>query len=262
MASLTAHCLVKNEENYIRAAIVSVIDFVEKVIVYDTGSTDATVAIVRSLCDRYPTKIIFEEKGECDKARHTALRQEMVTRTTTDWFMVLDGDEVWSIRGMQELVQTINADHDLRCVIAPFYLCVGDVYHYSWRGQFRMRGKRMHATARAFRLVPGVHWSGVYERDDVYDTHGVSVTRGVGVAILTARFWHMTHLPRSPYDEFSSGGNRKAKLVPTYLILGKRILEPLPDVLSGAPALGIRAACCGLVRYASSRLIKRLGGAT
>ena len=59
--SITAHCLVKNEENFVGFAIKSVINFVDKVIVFDTGSTDKTVGLIKNLVKEFPEKIIFED---------------------------------------------------------------------------------------------------------------------------------------------------------------------------------------------------------
>lgn len=153
---LTAHCLVKNEENFIGYAIASVIDFVDTIIVFDTGSTDKTIEIVKDLLAKHPSKIIFEEKGECDKKRHTQLRQEMIDRTRTDWFMILDGDEVWTRRAMQEAVQTIKENQDVECLLAPFYLCVGDMYHqYAKKGEIEMLGKKDFFTRDLSKLLTG-----------------------------------------------------------------------------------------------------------
>ena len=41
---ITVHCVVKNEERWIWFAINSILDIAEKILVYDTGSTDKTVA--------------------------------------------------------------------------------------------------------------------------------------------------------------------------------------------------------------------------
>ena len=142
---ITAHCLIKNEENFITYSIRSVIDYVDKIIIFDTGSHDKTVEIVRELIREYPNKIIFEEKGECDKKRHTELRQEMLEKTTTDWFMILDGDEVWTKHAFSEVKQIIEKKPQTECIIAPFYLCVGDIFHFSKRGKYNLRGFTLHA---------------------------------------------------------------------------------------------------------------------
>ena len=54
----------------------------------------------------------------------------MLEMTTTDWFMILDGDEVWTKRGIEEAVETIALDKDrLDCVGADTYSCMGDIFH-------------------------------------------------------------------------------------------------------------------------------------
>lgn len=232
--SLTAHCVIKNEEKWISYAIRSVIDYVDTVLIFDTGSTDSTVTTVSQLQAAYPGKIIFEEKGPADKIRHTTLRQEMIERTTTDWFMILDGDEVWTKRGIEEIKQQISSPNEKICFIVPFYLCVGDVYHHSRRGQFTQQGKKIHATARLFKKIPGLHWSGAYGSDTVLDSRGTDFTKSSQVGFLKARFWHLTHLQRSTTaEDYSSGSLRKFKVVPTYFLVGKKITEPIPEVFVG-----------------------------
>ena len=44
-----AHTLVKNEERYIWYAVMSVIDWVDKILIWDTGSTDKTVEIIKEI---------------------------------------------------------------------------------------------------------------------------------------------------------------------------------------------------------------------
>ena len=45
---ITVHTLVKNEERWIWYALKSVLPFVDQIIVWDTGSTDKTTAIIRA----------------------------------------------------------------------------------------------------------------------------------------------------------------------------------------------------------------------
>lgn len=231
---LTAHCIIKNEENVIYYSIMSIIDHVDYIFIFDTGSQDKTISIVEKLVKRYPEKIIFEKKGVSDKNRHTQLRQEMIDRTETEWFMIIDGDEVWTKRGVDEVIEKINTDTDTQCFIAPFYLCVGDIFHHSWRGLFTIRGKKIHATARIFRNQAGIHWSGEYGRDVIVEKNGAIIAENTKTEFLKNRFWHLTHLKRSNItSDYSSGGYRSGKEVPTYFIIGKKILESAPEVFSG-----------------------------
>ncbi|MBU1256082.1 hypothetical protein KKA49_00135 [Patescibacteria group bacterium] len=46
---IIVHCLVKNEERFIWYAIKSVLPFVDKIMVWDTGSTDKTIQIIKSI---------------------------------------------------------------------------------------------------------------------------------------------------------------------------------------------------------------------
>jgi cellulose synthase/poly-beta-1,6-N-acetylglucosamine synthase-like glycosyltransferase len=237
MVSLTAHCLVKNEEQFIWHSIMSVIDFVDQLLVFDTGSRDKTVSILQELVKQYPGKIIFEEKGECDKVQHTKLRQEMLERTKTDWFMVLDGDEVWPKRSVEEALKILQ-DNTVECIMAPFYLCVGDIYHHYYKkGSIEMLGKKDFFYPRFIKLNNGVRWQGDYNEDALVNGQGEVFFNQKNSYILQFRYWHMTHLMRSSYDDadYSSGGTRRSKRKLTYFLIGKKINEPVPEVFSMRP---------------------------
>jgi glycosyltransferase involved in cell wall biosynthesis len=242
MNTITAHCLVKNEENFVWYAIKSVIDFVDKIIVFDTGSTDNTVEIVQGLVKEYPDKIIFAEKGECDKKRHTELRQEMVDRTTTDWFMILDGDEVWTKRGMEEAKKTIEENKEVECLVAPFYLCVGDVYHrYFKKGKFNILGEIGNLTVRFVRKINNVHWAGGYGYDSLFDGNENIFFTTKNSSFLENHFWHLTHLTRSSLQtDYSSGKSRGNKIIPTYFFVGIKIKESVPEVFIVRPSSVIK----------------------
>ncbi len=262
MPSITAHTIVNNEEHFIAYAIRSVLPHVDTVLVYDTGSEDRTVEIVRELQLEFPGKINLEEKGNADKVRHTELRQEMLKKTTTDWFMILDGDEVWTDRGMQEALALMKTGKH-KNLIAPFYLCVGDVYHASPRGMYEIRGELMHATPRFFRLEPGLHWSGEYNMDAVCDADGQRVFEGKDVHIMTHKFWHLTHLPRSNAgaDTYSSGGVRGGKIRLTHFLIGKPIDEPVPESFTTHPSahtarLAFVPSLLNFIRLAFGRLTR------
>jgi glycosyltransferase involved in cell wall biosynthesis len=247
MPSLTSHSVVKNEEHFIGYALRSVLPFVDTAIVFDTGSTDNTVAVVEEVAKEFPGKIIFEKKGPADKARHTTLRQEMIERTTTDWFMILDGDEVWTDRGMEESKQAIKQAGEMECLISPFYLCVGDIFHASSRGAYTIRGSVVHATPRFFKRAPGLRWSGEYNHDAVVDAEGQNVFEKDQVRFLKEKFWHVSHLLRSSKDdaEYSSGNTRGDKRRLTHLFLGTKITEPVPEVFLKNPSKVTKALSFG-----------------
>ncbi len=231
--SLTVHCLVKNEDKFVFYAIKSVVNFVEKLIIFDTGSTDQTISVLENLTREYPGKIIFEKKGPCDKKQHTQLRQEMLGRTTTEWFMVLDGDEIWTKKAIEEALFFINKDNT-DCLIAPFYLCVGDIFHRHYKaGSIKMLGKTDFFYPRFFRIASGIHWSGDYDQDAVYNSKGELFFNKKNTVILKNLFWHTTHLIRSSVgDAFSSGGIRSNKVINTYFLVGRKIKENIPEVFN------------------------------
>lgn len=91
--------IVKNEESYIGQCINSVKDFVDEMIVVDTGSRDKTVEIAKSL----GAKVFFAEwKDDFAAAKNAAVKQ-----ASCDWILVLDADEVVARGDMERLKEII-----------------------------------------------------------------------------------------------------------------------------------------------------------
>lgn len=236
--TITAHCLVKNEENFVWYAIKSIIDFVDQVIVFDTGSTDKTIEKVRKLEQEYPGKIIFEEKGECDKKVHTDLRQEMIEKTKTDWFLILDGDEIWTKKGIEEIISIINNDSNTECLIASFYLCVGDIYHYSKKGFYNILGRQGHFSPKIYKKLPGIHWSGDYGKGDaIFNADKEIFINDDNSVFLKNRYWHTSSLVRSPKDAEIKLGRHKDVMTYSLKFAGMGFEIPkdegLPEVFKG-----------------------------
>jgi len=236
--TITAHCIIRNEENFIELAIESIINYIDILIVFDNGSTDRTIEIVDGLSRKYGDKIIFQKKGSADKVQHTHLRQEMLEMTKTDWFMILDGDEIWTKRGMEEALNIINNREDVPWIVAPYYLCVGDVYHnYYKEWNQAYYGKPGFFTPRFVKREEGMYIKGDYEQDTFYYKDGSWVYKNDHLVFLENKFWHLTHLRRSLADNdvFTSGiaPTRAEKRRLTYFFIGRRINEPIPEVLKG-----------------------------
>jgi glycosyltransferase involved in cell wall biosynthesis len=105
MSEITVHCLVRNEERFIRAAILSVLPLAKRVLVYDTGSTDATLEILSSIQDK---KLEIVQKAFSRATELTDFRNEMIERTETEWFWLVDGDELYPPHAVERIAEEIR----------------------------------------------------------------------------------------------------------------------------------------------------------
>lgn len=174
--TIWAHTLVKNEERYLWFAVMSVVDFVDKVLLWDTGSTDKTLEIIKKLKEARPDKIEFKEVGEVDSEEFTIVRQAMLDETKSDWFLIVDGDEVWWERSIKEIVGLIQKEGGtLESIVSPYYNIIGDIYHYQDQsaGNYRIDDKKGHFTIRAMnRKICGLHLEKPHGQQGFYDKDG------------------------------------------------------------------------------------------
>lgn len=177
--TVTAHILVKNEIRFVWFATMSVFNYMDKILLWDTGSTDGTWEVIREIKKIGGEKVSIKECGEVDPVTFTKLRQEMLRETTTDWFMIVDGDEVWwdsSIKKVHEIIQ--KKGKQLESIVSPFYNIVGDIYHYQEKraGMYKIDEKSGHVNIRAInRKIPGLHFEKPHGQQGLYDERGVSI---------------------------------------------------------------------------------------
>lgn len=207
---LTVHCVVKNEEKWIWFALKSILDIADKVLVYDTGSSDRTVDIIKSIKSK---KIIFEEKGEVDSKGLTQLRKEQLKRTKTEWFLILDGDEIWPENTKKELVKKIKkADESKWGIVVRAWNLVGDIYryhpesiHYHW--PYAPKNYKGWANLRALRTSKVSDIKGEYPLEAYCDKEEVPI-QNYGkkhLIFLQNRYLHTTYLVRSDTRERDRG---------------------------------------------------------
>ncbi len=101
--------MVKNEEALLPQCLASIKEFVDEIIVVDTGSTDETVAIA----ERFAAKI-YHHPWENDFSKH---RNQSLSYATGDWILVLDADEELVAGSGQKLRQTVREGR------ADYYFC-------------------------------------------------------------------------------------------------------------------------------------------
>jgi len=154
------HTLVKNEEKFIWYAVMSVIDQVDKVLIWDTGSTDGTVEIIKRIKKKYPHKVIFKEVGEITPEEFPLVRQEMLDKTEADWFLVVDGDEIWWDEFLRNVINLIQErGKKIESIVVPNINLVGDIYHHQEQsvGKYKLAGKEGNYALRAINMaIPGL----------------------------------------------------------------------------------------------------------
>ncbi len=227
MIAITSQTIVKNDENWIWFALKSVQDQVAKMLVLDDNSTDATRAIIETITT---PKLSLETKVLTTPQEHTEVRNQMLARTTTDWFLLLDGDEVWNNQTLYDLLIFLEKQpKNIYGVVMRTRNCVGDVFHYASEsaGHYHLMGRTGHLTIRAYRKLPGFHWTGTYPLEAYVDAAGQPIHgQSDHLAFFDGFYWHMTHLVRSAAKE-TVKGHRRVRLETGIKIAGN---AQLPEV--------------------------------
>jgi glycosyltransferase involved in cell wall biosynthesis len=195
MYPFTAHILVRNEDKFLKYALQSVLPFVSNYIIYDTGSTDKTLEILKDYR--------HEQRELQTSAGLTQLRNEMIDKTKTDWLFLLDGDEVWNTHTLKKYLEfTLGQPKNILATFLKTRNCVGDIYHYRETGQYEIAGIKGSLNIRAYRKT--VKWQGEYPLEKCVDT-----TAKKSLAYFDGFYWHMTHLQRSSSEDLVMGFRRK-----------------------------------------------------
>lgn len=166
MTKIAAHCLVRNEFNFLWFSVKSVINHVDKLYLWDTGSTDGTKKIIKLLSKEYKKKINQNYLKNTTSENFKIARQEMLNATKEHWFIVVDGDEIWwedSIRQITEFIRKYPNKYE--SIVVPTVNLIGDIYHKQDEkaGLYKLAGKTGHLNLRAVnKKIPGLHSEGYH----------------------------------------------------------------------------------------------------
>lgn len=219
--TITAHCLVRNEARFVWFAVMSVIKHVDKILLWDTGSNDETVEIIKEILKTTEgrEKVEFRQIEKVDPQTFTKVRQEMLDATITDWFIMVDGDEIWWESSIRKLVDTIQEEGDkLESIVVPTINVVGDIYHYQEEaaGNYELAGKRGHLNLRGVnRKIPGIKSLGPHGQWGWADSQNKMIEKRDQSKILfiDAPYIHTTHLQRAgTFKKDADVPKRKMKL--------------------------------------------------
>lgn len=203
-ARITVHCVIRNEEYWIWYAIQSILPYVDKILIFDTGSTDRTVEIIQTFKSK---KIHFQQKGVVDAIGLSRLRQEMLELTKTDWILILDGDEIWYRDGIKELLEKVNtAPKSVSGILVGMWMCYGDIFHY-WDKAEKLHNPQApmdmtgYVCIRAFRNFPDLQCKNAYPHEGYWEKNGIHISHWPTYRLrsLKNRLLHLSYLPRTPH---------------------------------------------------------------
>ena len=218
MVKIWAQTLVKNEEKWLWYSVISIINHVDKIFLWDTGSTDGTLKIIEELKKKYPGKIDFRQYGEVTSETFTKARQEMLEATDSDWFIVVDADEVWWEDSIKKVLDAIQEEGDkLESIVVPTVNLVGDIYHQqpSSTGKYKIAGRTGHYNLRAInRKIPGLQALGPHGKMGWADGEGKMIQDrdSEKVKFVDAPYLHATNLKRAGLGKDADVIKRKKKL--------------------------------------------------
>ena len=208
-SNITAHMVIKNEDVWVWHAVKSVLPYVDYMLITDTGSTDNTLKIIKSIKSK---KIKLTISKVNSPAELTKIRQAQLDATTTPWIWIIDGDEIYPERTAQEIAKVVK-DNACEGILVRRHDLLGDIYHAQDEsvGEYNLFGHRGHLVTRLVNIdkIKGLKYQGDYPLEGFVDQSGKSTRdRNPDNWYLTANYLHHTmYLRRS-----SEGANLKAVL--------------------------------------------------
>jgi len=137
---LSLSMIVRNEAERLERCLASVAGFVDEMVLLDTGSSDATIAIAES-CGAVVHQLPWP--GDFAPARNEALGH-----VKGDWVLVLDADE-WLLAEARQPLQALMAEPDLLLINLL-------------RQELGAAQSPYSNVSRLFRRHPAIHWSRPY----------------------------------------------------------------------------------------------------
>jgi len=177
---LTVHVVAKNEEKWIWYALKSVLDVADRILVYDTGSTDDTIKIIKSINDK---KIELTEIGNVTPDEFTKLRQSQIDETKSNWIFVCDADEIWSKDALNGVIERIKAaPENIIAGFVKYFEFVKDIHHYYMGHEqiiFPLNEKKTYGwyAIRFIKMIPGLYCGNPYGAEGYFTANGNELQR-------------------------------------------------------------------------------------
>jgi len=189
---ITAHVMVRNEENFIIPVMEAVVQAgFKEVLVVDCGSQDRTPVLLADHYDDYPNvhirfypRLTPQENGD--------LRQRLTDMTRTPWCMIIDGDELywpWAL-----------------CAIVASEMPPGKRFGFTTLANVQRDAAGYYVASQHSKMAvfdKATRWDGPYPFENPDDHLNPNLAYYFGEDIRPRYAWHGLHLhclPRSSYD--------------------------------------------------------------
>lgn len=200
---ISVNCVIKNEDFWVLYSILSVIEYVDEIIITDTGSTDHTLELINSIAS---PKIKFNKTVIQSPEEFTKIRQAQLDSSVGDWIMILDGDEIWTKESMENSVKLIiDGDIKVDYLINKYHNLVGDIYHRlpDSASKYNLRNRKGPFTIRFFnKNIEGLKWSNPYGSEGLFTSNDISIQDNDNLLFgnVDDPYLHCTHLQRSTQE--------------------------------------------------------------
>lgn len=157
--TICSHTLVRNGMPFIDLALRQVIPHVDRCLVtLSKRSQDGTSLVLNKLQQEYPAKIFIEYENVKAYSDLTQERQKQLNKTTEDWVLFLDDDDIWPEKSLLEIKTYLTRDVDA-LAINPYQVIDKQYYDLDWRYKW---------FTKWFRKQKGVHYEKPWPRDLLY----------------------------------------------------------------------------------------------
>lgn len=140
MASIAALIMVKNEETSILTTLESIRDEVDGIILFDTGSTDKTIDVVRDVAEKSSIKfhLLTGEFEDFSTSRNKLLQfaNDIADTENYDFFLLLDSNDELRINNNNSLKYCLNflsSDYSAFLIKQQWFIGTETIEYYNIR---------------------------------------------------------------------------------------------------------------------------------
>lgn len=100
---LTPLVLTSNDVYWLPYVLDNLAGLFGRYVIYDVGSTDGTIDVIKHFASNEDAEVVVEELPMVEPKAQLAYRNAMIAEARSDYYLLVDGDEVWPTVSFQLL---------------------------------------------------------------------------------------------------------------------------------------------------------------